>query len=155
MLDHVIPQKEEHMRRLLREYVEYHHLDRTHHSLKKDAPCGRAVDAKPNDGGELIALERVGGLHHRNTWRQAALTVATSRFMAESQFQQRSSCGERYRWCREARNRQHSVLIWPARAAVRDTWTRDLWSPTLQNCRFPRDDTLHVLTDEHVATHNW
>jgi putative transposase len=72
MLDHVIPLNEEHLRRLVRNYVDYYHDDRLHDSLEKDAPCWRTVDVKPNEGGEVIALDRVGGLHHRYTWRRAA-----------------------------------------------------------------------------------
>jgi putative transposase len=34
LLDHVIALNEQHLRRLIREYVNYHHKDRTHHSLK-------------------------------------------------------------------------------------------------------------------------
>ena len=72
MLDHVIPLNEAHLRRLIREYVDYYHDDRLHDSLEKDSPCRRPVEAKPDGNGEVIALDRVGGLHHRYTWRRAA-----------------------------------------------------------------------------------
>jgi hypothetical protein len=36
-----------------------------------DTPAGRAVEAKPH-GAELISPPRIGGLHHRYTWRAAA-----------------------------------------------------------------------------------
>ncbi|MDO8943723.1 MAG: integrase core domain-containing protein [Desulfobacterales bacterium] len=72
MLDHVIPLNEAHLRRLIREYVDYYHDDRLHDSLEKDSPSHRPVEAKPDGSGELIALDRVGGLHHRYTWRRAA-----------------------------------------------------------------------------------
>src|SRR3954454_4026226 len=47
LLDHVIPLDERHLRRLVRDYVNYHHDDRTHDSLHKDTPSGRAVLCKP------------------------------------------------------------------------------------------------------------
>jgi hypothetical protein len=72
MLDQVIPLNEEHLRRLVREYVGYYHEDRLHDSLEKDAPRRRAVEGRPDGGGDVIASDRVGGLHHRYTWRRAA-----------------------------------------------------------------------------------
>ncbi len=69
--DHVIALDEAHVRRLAREYVAYYHADRTHDGLGKDTPSGRAVEVKPV-GAELLSLLRVGGLHHRYTWRAAA-----------------------------------------------------------------------------------
>jgi len=38
ILDRVIALDEQHLRRLLRDYVKYHHYDRIHDSLKKDVP---------------------------------------------------------------------------------------------------------------------
>jgi len=38
LLDHIIPVNERHLKRLLSEYIRYHHLDRTHLGLKKDRP---------------------------------------------------------------------------------------------------------------------
>src|SRR4051794_37572249 len=35
-LDQVIPRNERHLRRLLRDYVSYHHEDRIHDALRKD-----------------------------------------------------------------------------------------------------------------------
>ncbi len=69
--DHVIALNEVHVRRLGREYVAYYHRDRTHDALRKDTPNGRAVDEKPA-AGQVISLPRVGGLHHRYVWQQAA-----------------------------------------------------------------------------------
>ncbi|HXN34265.1 MAG TPA: integrase core domain-containing protein [Polyangiaceae bacterium] len=37
--------------------------DRLHMSLARDAPVARAV--QPPSGGRVVALPRVGGLHHR------------------------------------------------------------------------------------------
>ena len=72
LLDHVIVLDDAHLRRLLREYVAYHHEDRTHLGLGKDTPAGRAVEHRPSPGTRVVALPRVGGLHHRYLWREAA-----------------------------------------------------------------------------------
>ena len=72
MLDHVIAVNEEHLRRLLRSYANYNHLDLTHDSLAQDAPQPRAVEHKPAANAALVSLPRVGGLHHRYAWRAAA-----------------------------------------------------------------------------------
>lgn len=72
IMDQVTPLNEAHLRRLIREYVDYYHDDRLPDSLEKDSPSRRPVEAKPNGNGGVIALDRVGGLHHRYTWRRAA-----------------------------------------------------------------------------------
>jgi len=66
--DHMIVLSERHLRRILREYLDYYHRSRTHLSLGKDAPVGRAVEA---GAGEIIALPMVGGLHHMYVRRAA------------------------------------------------------------------------------------
>ena len=72
LLDHVIVLGEQHLHRLLREYITYYLRDRTHIGLGKDAPAGRAVEHRPDDAAKVVALPRVGGLHHRYEWRAAA-----------------------------------------------------------------------------------
>jgi hypothetical protein len=72
MLDHIIPVNEEHLRCLIRDYVCYHQEDRIHDSLNKDTPNRRLIERKPTGDASLISLPRLGGLHHRYTWRQAA-----------------------------------------------------------------------------------
>ncbi len=72
LLDHVIPLNEEHLRRLIREYVRYYHEDRIHDSLGKDTPYGRAVETKPSPQTTVISTARLGGLHHRYHWHAAA-----------------------------------------------------------------------------------
>ena len=71
LLDHVVVLSEEHLRRLLQEYVEYYNTERVHTSLG-DAPVGRATDARPSTRSQVAGLPRVGGLHHRYAWRNAA-----------------------------------------------------------------------------------
>lgn len=72
ILDHAIALNEEHLRRLIREYVSYYHEDRIHDSLGKDAPNCRPVEPKPAADATVISLPRLGGLQHRYAWRQAA-----------------------------------------------------------------------------------
>ena len=72
LLDHVIVFSETQLRRLLAEYVAYYHEDRCHLGLDKDTPNGRVVTPKPSPTAQVVALPRVGGLHHRYEWREAA-----------------------------------------------------------------------------------
>jgi transposase InsO family protein len=64
-LDHVIAINERQILRLVRKYVDYYHADRTHLGLAKDTPEPRAIE--PPERGVLVAMPRVGGLHHRYT----------------------------------------------------------------------------------------
>ena len=72
MLDHIIALNEHHLRRLIRDYVSYYHQDRIHDSLEKDTPNRRPVEHKPSPSATVISSPRLGGLHHRYSWRQAA-----------------------------------------------------------------------------------
>ena len=72
ILDHIIALNEEHLRRVMREYVNYHQQDRLHDSLEKDAPNRRAVEQRPAGKATVISIPRLGGLHHRYSWRTAA-----------------------------------------------------------------------------------
>jgi hypothetical protein len=60
------------LRRLLRDYVHYYHDDRTHLGLAKETPAGRPMTPRPSDGAKVVALTRIGGVHHRYEWREAA-----------------------------------------------------------------------------------
>jgi len=71
LLDPGVVLHEEHLRRLLREYVEYYNAERVHTSIG-DAPAGRLMDAKPSDSARVVGLPRVGDIHHRYVWREAA-----------------------------------------------------------------------------------
>ena len=62
LLDHVIAVNERHLKRLLTDYVNYYHEDRTHLGLNKGTPNAR-VPAVTR--GRVIAQPRLGGLHHR------------------------------------------------------------------------------------------
>jgi transposase InsO family protein len=63
LLDHVIVLGERHLLRMVRQYVTYYNEDRPHLALRRDAPVSRAVEGL--DAGAIVALPRVGGLHHR------------------------------------------------------------------------------------------
>jgi transposase InsO family protein len=71
LLDHVVILSEDHLRRLLREYVEYYDAERVH-TVVGDAPAGRVSEAKPSGSAKVVGFTRVGGLHHRYAWRDAA-----------------------------------------------------------------------------------
>ena len=73
ILDHVVVFNERHLLRLLREYVAYYHEDRTHLGLGKTTPAERTIERpSPDETMGVVAMPRLGGLHHRYTWRRAA-----------------------------------------------------------------------------------
>jgi len=69
VLDHLIVLSGRHLHQVLSDYLAYYHQDRSHQSLDQDCPLYRPVE--PADQGDIVALPRLGGLHHRYT-RQAA-----------------------------------------------------------------------------------
>jgi len=62
LLDHIIALNERHLKRLLSEYISYHHEDRTHLGLEKKTPGGRTHSLS---FGRISSQPRLGGLHHR------------------------------------------------------------------------------------------
>ena len=72
LLDQVVVLNEVHLRRLIRDYISYYHEDRIHDSLEKDTPAMRPVASKPNQSARLLSFPRIGGLHHRYDWHEAA-----------------------------------------------------------------------------------
>ena len=68
LLDHVVVFNEAHLRRLLAEYVSYYNIDRCHLTLDKDAPEPRDIRPRPTAPTKVVALPRVGGIHHRYEW---------------------------------------------------------------------------------------
>ena len=71
LLDHVIVMNEAHLRRLLRSYTDYYNTERVHTGLR-DAPEGRAVEPRLCPNAKVVGQRRVGGLHHRYAWQEAA-----------------------------------------------------------------------------------
>jgi hypothetical protein len=53
-------------------FVTYYNVDRKHIGVGKDSPCGPPVEQRPGVTSNVVSLPRVGGLHHRYAWRQAA-----------------------------------------------------------------------------------
>ena len=70
-LDHLIILNAEHLKRMLTEYFEYYHHDRTHLGLGKVTPHGSPLD-KRSENGRIVKHPRVGGLHRRYEWKEAA-----------------------------------------------------------------------------------
>jgi hypothetical protein len=68
-LDHVVVANESSLRRQVASYVDYYQESRCHLSLEKDSPDGRAVES-PELGG-IVAIPKVGSLHHRYERRAA------------------------------------------------------------------------------------
>jgi transposase InsO family protein len=62
-LDHLMIFNERHLRRVLSSYVDYYQRTRTHLSLEKDCPDSRPI--KFRGVGRVVAIPKVGGLHHR------------------------------------------------------------------------------------------
>ena len=72
ILEHVVVLGEQHLVRLMRLYLSYYDEDRCHLGLAKDTPNERSVTPRPSPGAKVVALPRVGGLHHRYEWHQIA-----------------------------------------------------------------------------------
>ncbi len=60
--DHLIILGESHLRRIFKDYVAYYNHSRPHLSLDRNAPFPREVE--PPSKGKVIAIPKVGGLHH-------------------------------------------------------------------------------------------
>jgi putative transposase len=67
-LDHLIIIGEDHLRRILRDYLDYYHNSRPHQSLERNSPFPREIEAPVK--GKVMAIPQVGGLHHG--YRRAA-----------------------------------------------------------------------------------
>jgi transposase InsO family protein len=65
LLDHVIVLNEQHLKRLMRDYVRYYHDDRTHLGLAKETPGNRPAEKSAGPSCSVIPQPRLGGLHHR------------------------------------------------------------------------------------------
>jgi len=61
-LDHIVIFNESHLRRVLSSYVDYYQRTRTHLSLDKDCPASRPIQRR--SVGRVVAIQKVGGLHH-------------------------------------------------------------------------------------------
>ena len=68
-IDHILVVNEQHLRKILRNYLAYYHDSRTHQGLAGDCPKPREVE--PAESGCVVAMPVLGGLHHRYTRRAA------------------------------------------------------------------------------------
>ncbi len=68
LLDHVVIFNEAQLHRLLDHYVTHYNRDRCHLTLEKDAPEPLRIQPRPTASARVIALPRVGGIHHRYQW---------------------------------------------------------------------------------------
>jgi len=66
LLDHVIALNKRHLKRLMRDYIDYFQLDRTHLVLEKRTPSGRLAEMNTDIGCKSVSMPRLGGLHHRH-----------------------------------------------------------------------------------------
>ena len=78
LLEHVVVLGERHLVRLARIYISYYHEDRCHLGLSKDTPNASAITPRPSPTATVVALPRVGGLHHRYEWHKAAQETFSS-----------------------------------------------------------------------------
>ena len=70
--DPVVVLGRQHLVRLVGSYLRYYHKDRCHLGLERDTPDRRPLTPRPSATAKVIALPRVGGLHHRYVWQEAA-----------------------------------------------------------------------------------
>jgi putative transposase len=68
-LDHVVVMNESSLRRQIPCYLDYYPGSRSHLSVGKDSPDGRVVESP--ELGRIVAVPKVGGLHHRYERRAA------------------------------------------------------------------------------------
>ena len=54
-----------HLKRFVIDTVRYYHDDRAHLRLAKETPAGRDATKESSDSLKVIAMPRLGGLHHR------------------------------------------------------------------------------------------
>lgn len=67
-VDHIIPLGEQHLRGVLREYVDYYNATRPHRTLALEPPQGpRSVQRD----GKVVSIPVLGGVHHRYERRAA------------------------------------------------------------------------------------
>ncbi|HRG49041.1 MAG TPA: integrase core domain-containing protein [Leptospiraceae bacterium] len=68
LLDHIIIFDEDHLDRLLKEYVHYYNNSRPHLFRNKDSPLGRVYEPLPSKLYSPNAIPVLGGLHHVYRW---------------------------------------------------------------------------------------
>ena len=72
MLNLVVVLSSRHLCRLALQYAAYYHDNRSYLGLEKDTPRRRPIRRPADSTSKVVALPRLGGLHHRYAWRSAA-----------------------------------------------------------------------------------
>ncbi len=72
IINHVIVFSEDHLRWLMKEYIDYYNGDRCHLSLGRDSPLGRNMQERPFESSKVKSTSKIGGLQHRYQWNQTA-----------------------------------------------------------------------------------
>ncbi len=65
LFDHVIVTNERHLRRLLREYLDYYNSDRWHLALAKYTPSARLVEHPRRSSASVVAKLHIRGFRLR------------------------------------------------------------------------------------------
>jgi putative transposase len=72
LLNHVVIFSEDHLRRLMKEYIDYYNKDRCHLSLNRDSPLSRKIQQKPFKSTKVISISKLGGLQYWYERKKAA-----------------------------------------------------------------------------------
>lgn len=72
IFNHVIVFSEDHLRRLMREYVDYYNGDRCHLSVGRDSPLGRNIQERSFESCKVKSIPKLGGIQHKYEWNKAA-----------------------------------------------------------------------------------
>lgn len=72
IINHVIVFGEDHLRRLMKEYIDYYNGDRCHLAMGRDSPFGRKIEVKPFEFSKVKSIPKLGRLQHRYEWKKAA-----------------------------------------------------------------------------------
>ena len=65
LLNHIIVFNEDHLRRLMSEYVAFYNKDRCHLSLDRDSPMARTAQKKSSQSAKVIFVLKLGGIQNK------------------------------------------------------------------------------------------
>ena len=72
LLNHVIVLNKNHLRRHLKNYIDYYHRECCHLALDRNTLNGREIQKRPAESAKVLSVPRLGGLQHRYQWKDAA-----------------------------------------------------------------------------------
>ena len=150
ILDHVIALSEQHLRRIIRDYVKYHHEDRIHDSLNKDTPNQRPVEQRPSATASVIAcrgwvactIATLGAKQHSISPRFSRITGRASREVHRAQAAQVTKRGAALR-----------AASWRVYGNLPDLVVCPRPGPCLLTTKSTVSNVAHV-TEPFLATHN-